>query len=87
MCFIDVNTSYWRKSLTVSDVKYKPKANEINVITTQVIFIKVVSALTILANPMTVDAEANFLQDSVSCIVLLMLFSYTICEIHFLKLI
>ena len=50
----------------VSDVKYKPNASETNVIITQVIFMNLVLALSILVKPMTVDADANFLHISIS---------------------
>jgi hypothetical protein len=53
----------------VSDTRYKPNANEINVIRSQQIFMNVVSALTILAKPITVDAAANFLLVSISGII------------------
>ena len=66
----------------VSDVKYKPKANEINVITTQVIFMNVVLALTILAKPMTADADANFLLVSISCLSSVVFCPYVIDKIE-----
>jgi len=57
--------------LTVPDVKKRPNANETNVINTQQIFMSLVSALTILVNPNTVEADANFLLIFISCFILL----------------
>ena len=67
----------------VSDVKYKPNASETNVIITQVIFMNLVLALSILVKPMTVDADANFLHISISLFNLLTIWPLVIDKIYF----